>query len=266
MCAAGAGRIVLFMFGGHEGDATLAQPAEDCAVRNALAGFAAARARIEQAPSSSGPPVETRPTPSANVSARVVVGIVAAGLLLGGCLVVANGYARGSGCETITYALDRTAPTYARSDFKVAAQEIHQRTGLTFEAGEWTDAKLRLVWSDRRLAGVASSPGNSDGLRLLGTGRGSWRNVHTGVELVEAEIKIDGTRSWRLGMSQGDGLAAVFVHELGHAVIGLDHNEERGSFMHDRVSVQPPHWTQGDRDRLAQAGMSAGCVPPRPRG
>ena len=263
MCLAVAGRIVLFMYGGQERDRPLPPAKEDCAVRNALAGFAAARGRIGWAASPSGPAAEPRATRSVHASARdMVVGIVIAGMLLGAGLVLATGHAQGLGCEAITYALDRSAPAYARSDFNLAIQEIHQRTGLTFEAGEWTTAKLRVGWSDRRLSRGTSSPGNSDGVRLLGSGQGTWRNAHRGLELVAAAIEIDGTAPWQLGMSRANGLAAVFVHELGHAVIGLAHNQERGSFMYGRASEEPPHWTEGDRDRLARAGLSAGCVPP----
>ena len=184
-----------------------------------------------------------------------------------GPLVAVAGFVLGLGrpptpvCEPITYAFQGSPPARAVAEFSLATQEIHRRSGLLFEEGAAATSKLLVTWSDRGVAGVAS-PVVSEDVRttLLGVGWGSWRSVEGGRELVAAAIDVDGTASWPLGVDRGDGLAAVFIHELGH-VIGLAHSPDPTSFMYRILGARAPRWTAHDLEELARAGGASGCRP-----
>ena len=117
---------------------------------------------------------------------------------------------------------------------------------------------LTVRWSDGVATGA--SPLISDGSpkRTLGFASSVWRSGRGGRELVAATIEVEATASWPAGMSELDGLAIVFVHELGH-VIGLGHSPEASSFMYERMSRERRYWTSGDLEGL-EAGRQLGCA------
>ena len=187
-----------------------------------------------------------------------------------GLLVVVAGVAVGLGpgpatpsCEPITYAFQGSPPDRAVAEFRLATREIRRRSGLLFVEDDPNAAKLLVRWSDRAVADAASSPVASDHGRtaLLGVARGHWRSMGGGRQLVAAAIEVDGRISWPLGLERGDGIAAVFVHELGH-VVGLAHSPDPTSFMHRILDAQAPRWTAHDLEQLERAGEASGCRAP----
>ena len=244
-----------------------AAQSEATAVRDALAGLTAARARNE------GILPDTPSQPGTSEVHRVgawTTGLFAAALcvLLGSGLVLARSEALGPGCTSITYELQGSAPGFAVDELRLALRELSSRTGLVFEAGTPGDSTLVVTWSDGGVAMGASAPSSSEGGngRFIGFGSGTHQAVHGGTELVDAAVEVDGTASWRRGLHRGNGLAAVFVHELGHAVLGLEHSPHPTSFMYHRASGEVRLWTSDDRARLADAGRAFGCQPPPQRG
>ena len=201
-----------------------------------------------------------RGTVAQNPSGLIAAAI--AGLLVLGAFAAATAPWLRAGCEPITYAFEGSPPAQAAADFGLAVQEVHKRSGLVFGEGAPGRSKLRVVWSDHELPTPAPSPmvSGHDTARFLAVGGGLWQSAYGGRQLVNATIKVDGNASWGPGMERGDGLAAVFVHELGH-VIGLPHSPDPASFMYDRAMPRVPRWTTYDLEGLAEAGRQAGCAP-----
>lgn len=167
-------------------------------------------------------------------------------------------------CEPIAFTLVGSPPPFATSELAVAIQEIQERTGLLFEtepAGTG-QSKLSISWRvDDTLNSGSAVVGAAGGMTRLGLGGAQWRNVPGGRELVAAVIEINGDVQWRGGLETDDGLAAVFVHELGH-VVGLPHHPDPASFMHHRPSGERPAWTEAEAAELAWFGQRSGCQPP----
>ena len=232
---------------------------DDSSVHEAVARFAAVEAAREITPAR---PAE-RSEPSDPTRRRVAFVAGCTGFLLVAVVAIAlaTGRSPAPGCEPITYALQGSPPAHARAELGAAISEIHRRTGLEFEEGAPAKPTLVVSWSDRGVTQPGPSPVVSDGAtRAVGFGFGHWRSVAGGRVLANAVIEVDANTPWQLGLHRGDGLGAVFVHELGH-VLGLGHSTEPTSFMHYRTFPQTPHWTAPELDELAQAGRQSGCRP-----
>ena len=193
--------------------------------------------------------------------ATVLLVVLAGVILVAGSPVVASeGEPQLPRCDAITYTFRGSPPLHVPAEFELATQEIHQRSGLVFKEGKPETSKLVVVWSDADVTKRVSLPLTSDhhAKRVVAIGEGRWRTVQEGREFDDGAIEVDGTAEWPLGLDRGDGLASVFVHELGH-VMGLEHSPEPASFMSEVVSPQPPRWTAADLDQLAQVGRESGC-------
>lgn len=176
------------------------------------------------------------------------------------------GGASGPACEPVgfTVAGGDAMPKFAMSELAVAMQEIHERTGLTFElqpAGG-PQSRLSVSWTtdgarDPGSAVVGAGGGTS---RRLGYGSARWRLLPGGRELIDGVVEVNGDVAWRHGLDVDDGLAAVFVHELGH-VVGLPHSADAASFMHESTGGDRPTWTEAEVAELAWIGRQAGCQP-----
>lgn len=164
-------------------------------------------------------------------------------------------------CSPITFVVEGSPPPFVATELGVALQEMHTRTGLVFApaVGE-AEPKLRIFWA------VGETPRPSSPLiegehrtaGRLGFGAAHWRTTPVERELVEAAVEVNGNVTWRHGLEAADGLAAVFVHELGH-VVGLPHNPDPDSFMHPQATDRKPGWTAADLDLLDRYGQEAGC-------
>ena len=189
---------------------------------------------------------------------QVVAGLAAAFAIAGGGFTVTN-RSVSPGCNPITYTFVGSPPAHAVSQFELATAEIHQHSGIVFEDSTPDASALTVRWSDGVATGASPLISGGSPERALGFASSVWRG---GRELVTATIEVDATASWPAGMSESDGLAVVFVHELGH-VVGLDHSPEASSFMYEHMSHEGRHWTGGDREGLAEAGRQLGCAVPQ---
>jgi hypothetical protein len=169
-------------------------------------------------------------------------------------------------CRPITFEVLGSPPPLAGAELEVAMQEIHERTGFVFEpasaSGGAERPTLSIVWTGDETPRPPSDLVVADdgARRRLGFGAGRWRYLPDRRELVEAVVEINGDVAWGQGLGSADGLAAVFVHELGH-VIGLQHNADPASFMYRQARHQPPTWTAEDASQLAWFGRQSGCEP-----
>jgi hypothetical protein len=232
----------------------------DTSVRDALQGFTIARAAGSlRRPEPAAPSVAGGGTGHGAWSGFVAIAIV--GLLMLGASALATRSWLGAECEPITYAFEGSPPPQGLAEFQLAVLEVHDRTGLPFAEGAPGRSKLRVVWSDGpvTLAAPSAMASGEDTTRLLAVGGGLWSHAYGGRQLLSATIEVDANRSWPLGMHRADGLAAVFVHELGH-VMDLPHSPDPTSFMYDRVAPTEPRWTQHDIERLEKIGRQSGCA------
>jgi hypothetical protein len=188
-------------------------------------------------------------------AARRLPALTALAITLAGVMLSISG-SRSGRCPEVTYAFEGSPPPYAVAEFGAAVAEVNRHTGLVFGLAPIATAQVVVSWGAGVPATTASADTNQRG-RLLGYAIGRWNDARS--KLIAASISIDGAVGWPTGLSRGDSLSSVFVHELGH-VLGLAHSSDPASFMHDPASPAPRSWTADDTRRLQQVGRSAGCL------
>lgn len=240
-----------------------ARQTEESAVRDALAGLT--QLRTLRLPSDRRPSRRPVPPEVELIPGWVSVLFLGALVMVAGVAVAAaRAGASGPTCAPITYEVQGSPPAFAVAELGKALDEVHARSGLAFTAGEPGSSKLVVRWSRNGVTEGASAGSEESTGRLLGYGRGTSWQVRGGRVLEAADVEIDATASWRPGLDRRDGLAAVFVHELGHAVLGLEHNVEPTSFMYYRASANAPRWTPDDISEIERISSEFGCRPPSP--